>query len=363
MKYKLKDNYPFRRAAPLFTVRVHPQYPLVAFAGKQSLLLALIANDEFELIQLHEDEHSEESFLCCEWLFDPLLSRYMIAVSGNSGIVKVIDPDTRKLHYSFSGHGAPVNQIRRHPCKASIFFTASADNTSRMWSVSSPNCLAIFGGDSGHKDQVLSVDIHHDGGKIATSSIDGTIKIWDLSNEKLSDYLKTEKCTSSKPVLIHTPCFSSGAVLNSYIDDLKWYGDLVFCKSTTNRIVLFKPEYVERTSEIHQDMPAFFITEFVTEKSNVWFIRFALSESKKVLAVGNQIGHIYLWEIENLEFFDQEADETNRVKICRPAVPPVKLINPKTKSIVREINFSNEDRTLMAVHDDGTFALWTLAPK
>ncbi len=69
----------------------------------------------------------------------------------------------------------------RHPTYPNIMASASKDESVRIWNIMTGDCLAIFTGDGGHKDQVLCCDISDDGLKLVSGGMDHTVKIWDLS--------------------------------------------------------------------------------------------------------------------------------------------------------------------------------------
>ena len=61
----------------------------------------------------------------------------------------------------------------------------SADQTVRLWEVSTGQCLKTL---SGHTNKILSVAFSPDGEALATGSVDATLKLWDVQT---GDCLKT----------------------------------------------------------------------------------------------------------------------------------------------------------------------------
>ena len=55
----------------------------------------------------------------------------------------------------------------------------------RLWNVNTHECYATF---TGHQSWVLAVAFHPDGNTLASSSADGTIKLWNI---KTGDCIKT----------------------------------------------------------------------------------------------------------------------------------------------------------------------------
>jgi hypothetical protein len=61
-----------------------------------------------------------------------------------------------------------------------LVLSASKDESIRLWNVYTACCVAIFAGDQGHRDEVLSIDVHLLGNVFASCGMDNTVKVWSL---------------------------------------------------------------------------------------------------------------------------------------------------------------------------------------
>ena len=84
----------------------------------------------------------------------------MIAFAGFRGIITVLSLDKFQVRSILVGHGGPVNQLRIHPLTTHLLFSASNDRSIRLWSLDKGTCIAIFAGEQGHINEVLTIDIH-----------------------------------------------------------------------------------------------------------------------------------------------------------------------------------------------------------
>jgi WD40 repeat protein len=79
---------------------------------------------------------------------------------------------------TFEGHSQYVTSVSFSPDGASIV-SGSLDNTVKVWSVESGECVTTF---EGHSDAVTSVSFSPDGASIVSGSWDKTVKVWSVES-------------------------------------------------------------------------------------------------------------------------------------------------------------------------------------
>lgn len=100
------------------------------------------------------------------------------------------------------------------------------------------------------------------------------------------------------------------------------------------RITEDKLKHGDTTSVIHR---------FEYKDCEIWFVRFALDYYCKYMALGNQSGKIFVWDLD--------VPDPNLIK-------PSTLVHPKCSSTVRQTTFSRDGNVLICVCDDGTIWRW-----
>lgn len=70
------------------------------------------------------------------------------------------------------GHGAAIHELKVHPVDDSLIISCSKDESIRLWNIRTSVCVAIFAGDKGHRDEVLSCDFHPLGKCFVSAGID-----------------------------------------------------------------------------------------------------------------------------------------------------------------------------------------------
>ncbi|CAG8561268.1 16_t:CDS:2 [Paraglomus brasilianum] len=366
------------------------------------------------VLQTYTDENVSENFYCVAWSYDPLTGAPWVAVAGASGLIKIIDTSQKKVVRVLAGHGDEVNEMRFHHLRPELLFSTSKDFSIRLWNASTGDLLVVFGGDGGHRESVLGIDLHLSGNYLASCGMDHAVKIWTLcspmlkrvidtaaplsgtQNSKRTSSTLTATSTSStsyatqehscqctvpvtttqnhtcrQPVYVHYPIFSSTELHNNYVDNIRWYGDLLFSRSTEPNIILWKPEAGLPTEEDYKNKDADdpfqskyalvggrahpnaqtsdfnIICEFSFEECDIWFVRFGLSRDNRFLATGSQYGKLFLWDLDYIPHFIDKYISTKKACSVNKKESKAKkkqnlYLSQKPASVTRKKNTSTK---------------------
>lgn len=314
----------------------------------------------------------EEVFYTCCWSADPETGQQILAVAGLRGIVRIINPTTMTCPKHYIGHGQAINELIFHPKQPFVLLSASKDYSLRLWNIQSDVCIAIFGGVEGHRDEVLSADFDVTGDRIMSCGMDHSLKLWRLDKLPISDTILASYTfnanKSARPfstVHEHFPDFSTRDLHSNYVDCVKWLGEFVlskvecffprlirsingfFFQSCENSIVCWKPGRIDDVAVAPVRTAGgdtiSIIHRFEYKACEIWFIRFALDYWRKFMALGNQNGKTFLWDLE-----------TNDPAQARCSV----LQHPLCLTAIRQTTFSRNGDILICVCDDGTVWRW-----
>lgn len=316
---------------------------------------------QIKLLQAYVDADSDENFYTCAWTYDDVTGLPLLAAAGSRGIIRIICPTTMICVKHFTGHGQSINEVKFNPKDGNILLSLSKDHSLRLWNIKTDVCVAIFGGVDGHRDEVLSGDIDVEGNLIVSCGMDHSVKIWRLDKPTIRDaihesyrFCPTAKTDKPFPTVAqHYPDFSTRDVHSNYVDCVRWWGRLVLSKSCDNRIVCWKPGkladieiWAKKTEGSITTAPANEVSmlhDFEYRECDIWFMRFSTDYQQKVLALGNQNGKVFVWDID-----DEDPAQAKCIILCHG-----KCISP-----IRQTTFSRDGNILICVCDDATIWRW-----
>jgi polycomb protein EED len=372
--------------------------------GNRATVYQLLPDGHIDVRQVYVDDDDKEDYYTSRWTFDDRTKSPILIAGGLKGTAKVINCKKQCLVNVLIGHGNSINEICVHPVDQNLVFTASKDESIRLWNVLNGLCIAIFSGDQGHRDEVLSMDVHLLGNCFASCGMDNTIKIWALDTEKVieaveeSYEVKKKVLASSLPPdddeevssvgstsnattaqgspatavdstaalggggddvameaaaappkttavfktrFFQFPAYSTSKVHSDYVDCVRWMGDLIMSKSTGDKICLWKPNPLRKPDAVTV------LREFVMHDAEIWFVRFDVDPMLEGLVCGNRSGKIFVWNIQD--------NDTVTVDPC------TSLQHRECVGTVRHTVISPDRRTVLSCCDDGSIWRWDLA--
>ncbi|XP_036998707.1 polycomb protein EED isoform X2 [Artibeus jamaicensis] len=121
--------------------------------------------------------------------------------------------------------------------------------------------------------------------------------------------------------------------------------DEVLSASCENAIVCWKPGKME--DDIDKIKPSesnvTILGRFDYSQCDIWYMRFSMDFWQKMLALGNQVGKLYVWDLE--------VEDPHKAKCTT-------LTHQKCAAAIRQTSFSRDSSILIAVCDDASIWRW-----
>lgn len=313
-----------------------------AAGSNQVEIYECLKGGDVEMLHAYRDPNPEESFYVCAWSIDLQTSAPLLIFAGVSGVIRMVDCREERLIHNFIGHGNSVNDLKVSPHDPELLLSASKDESIRLWNIRTRVCVLIFAGSNGHRYEVLSVDFHPwDKHKFVSCGMDRSIRIWSMERahgtvSKAKDWKKPPSTFPTR--VVEQPIFYTTRVHANYVDCVKWIGDIILSKSVENRVVMWKPDIVGRSSkkdgvDLLQDCEV--------ADCDLWFMRFSMDFYCKWVAVGNRFGRVNLLDMRTV-----------------PIKQVAKLTSPDSKGVIRQTAVNYNGTIVLACGDEGAIIRW-----
>ncbi|SPQ98580.1 unnamed protein product (mitochondrion) [Plasmodiophora brassicae] len=279
--------------------------------------------------QIYRDSDSNETFYTCLWMAHWATGAPLLVCAGLTGSIKVIDCSTRAPIKALLGHVGAVNEVRACPTNPVLLLSASKDRSVRLWNIETTICVAVFSGEAGHMNEVLSADF----------SLDGLIELSGTDAYKHSDLDDCNLARAPFPTkLFQFPIFSTDRVHSNYVDNVRFFGDMILSKSVEEKIVLWVPSFERKT--VNESCPVRVLQECLYSDCDIWYVRFSLDRPMRLVATGNSIGKVFIWDVGV------------------PGAAPRVLTSAKSTRTIRHVAFNHNNIFLVASSDIGSVFVW-----
>ncbi|GAB0494294.1 hypothetical protein MMPV_005586 [Pyropia vietnamensis] len=156
-------------------------HAVLATCGGPSVRVYATTPAKTRLLQAYLDEDASEAYYAVGWTYNADgRGSHWVLVGGRKGILRVIDVTNRGGVAALAGHGEAINDVAVHPSDPALVLTASRDESLRLWNTRSRSCVAIFGGEGGHRGDVLYCAWDTFGNRFLSTGHDNSVKVWGV---------------------------------------------------------------------------------------------------------------------------------------------------------------------------------------
>lgn len=159
----------------VYSARWHPQGGVIATASFDGSVRIWDPATAEELQVLVDPEAEQRGVRIVAW--QPQAERYRLLSAGADGVARIWDGWPLSLRQRLRGHLGMIIAASWHPTDENLVMTAGRYGTARIW-------------DAANGRELLALEIQNelyaarwspDGGKLATASADGIVRIWTLA--------------------------------------------------------------------------------------------------------------------------------------------------------------------------------------
>ncbi|CAJ1932175.1 unnamed protein product [Cylindrotheca closterium] len=305
-----------------------------------------------------------------------------LILGGKAAIIKLVDIDKRCLAHTLEGHRGVINDLKVPPSDDSFLLSSAGDEGIRLWNLDVRACVAAFAGTYGHRKAVLSLSWHFEGKMFASSGVDGYVRLWNgvcdvrftgashVSRRPIPD----ESVAKGQPYYDQFPKFASNKLHVSPVDCVHWFKDgRILSKCIDNEFLLWEPDFsIEDESQPQQEVaghpPAKDVIVFmrfqVSGRRRNYFSRFGVDPLDEQLAVGELLGTISIWNlndaVDNAPFDDDDDCAFEDDGCLDFRIDPYQTLNlPNHSDKVRVVTYAPNggNKMLVACSDEGNLFL------
>ena len=247
-------------------------------------------------------------------------SNKWIVTGGTHNRLIVWEADGTQL-YTLEAHNGSILDVEYHPIDDNILASSSIDGTVKLWQIESdrsPTFLTVL---KGHDQPIADFDFSPDGNFIATASDDGTAKLWRVAENKpqVLATFKTNSDSTRTDIRIKHVSFSPD-------------GRILVVGDNQGTLGLWQVEDEENSIALAQ---------FQAHEKAIRDISFA-PEGEEILSVSEE-GTIKIWDMSDL---DNLADPEPKSILDNRGIP------------VNTAQFSPNGEFVASSGDDRTIKIW-----
>jgi polycomb protein EED len=260
------------------------QSDYLAVCGKT---YAYVFDQKFKTLQSYCIKTLNEDFLTVSW--GVLNGDLFLALAGYLGNIYVLNLQNYKNQKILEGHVKSINCVRFIPSNCELLLSASEDLSIRLWHIKTQVVISLF---KSHIQGVMSLDIHQSQQIFISGGKDSALKIWSLLPVQSS--IELARVWSGKgfnSLEILKPTFSEHKLLQGYVDCVKFFGNLIICKSQTGEIIIWK------TTGAEHDIITV-VKVLRTSSIGEINVKFTICKRKKILVIGNSIGECFFYKLD-----------------------------------------------------------------
>ncbi|KAJ2900815.1 hypothetical protein IWW38_000190 [Coemansia aciculifera] len=210
---------------------------------------------------------------CC-WIQSP--GDALLAIAGEDKLVHIISLAWTREIRVLSGHAGTIVDLQPHPTDSSLLASVSSDQTVRIWSAQTGNCLCIY------SCNATAARFHPDGIRLFIGSALGGVSQWPVPT-KTNSATEPLRYTVEDSTVITPDKRGTG----SAIDCLQFAKSNLLVKNVAGRI-----EYLDLDS-------GSVIRAMSVRNHGVCVSRFDVSYDDCFLCVGNSRGEVYIYCVDS----------------------------------------------------------------